>query len=114
MISQNANDIGRTNLIELDIPMEGPPIASKSYTVLLKYCEFVDHDIKQLEDAGISLQSMNYRASPILVVPEKQDCMEAINSQGINNGKFNLWLCINTGNLIIIYKQHARLWPMAV
>ena len=29
IISQNTTDIGRTNLIELDIPMEGPPIASK-------------------------------------------------------------------------------------
>ena len=46
-------DIGRTNLIELDIPMEGPLIMSKPYTVLLKYHEFVDNEIKQLEEAGI-------------------------------------------------------------
>ena len=52
-------DIGRTNLIKLDIPMEGPPIASKPYKVLLKYCKFVDHEIKQLEEAGIILQSMS-------------------------------------------------------
>ena len=53
IISQNATDIGRTNLIELDIPMEGPPTASKPYTVLLKYHEFIDHKIKQLEEVGI-------------------------------------------------------------
>ena len=41
IISQNATDICRTNLIELDIPMEGPSITSKPYTVLLKYHEFV-------------------------------------------------------------------------
>ena len=55
IISQNVMDIGRTNLIELDIPMEGLPIASKPYTVPLKYHEFVDHEIKQLEEAGIIL-----------------------------------------------------------
>ena len=53
IISQNMMDIGRTNLIELDIPMEGLPIASKLYMVPLKYCEFVDHEIKQLEEVGI-------------------------------------------------------------
>ena len=46
VISQNVMDIGRTNLIELDIPVEGPPIASKLYTVPLKYCEFMDDEIK--------------------------------------------------------------------
>ena len=48
IIFQNAMDIGRTNLIELDIPMEDPLIASKPYTVLLKNYKFVDHKIKQL------------------------------------------------------------------
>ena len=46
-------DIGRTNLIELDIPTEVPHVASKPYTVPLKYREFIDHEIKQLEEAGI-------------------------------------------------------------
>ena len=35
--SKSAADIGRTNLIELDIPTEGPPIASEPYSVPLKY-----------------------------------------------------------------------------
>ena len=55
IISQNVTDIGRTNLIELDIPMVGLPIASKPYMVPLKYHEFVDYKIKQLEEAGIIL-----------------------------------------------------------
>ena len=59
IMSQNATDIGRTNLIELDIPTEGPPIALKCHTILLKYCEFADHKIKQLEEAGIISQSMS-------------------------------------------------------
>ena len=53
IISQNVMDIGRTNLIELGIQMEGLPIVSKPYTVPLKYCKFIDHEIKQLEEAGI-------------------------------------------------------------
>ena len=52
IVSQNATDIGRTNLIELDIPTDCPPIAWKPYTVLLNHHEFVDHKIKQLGDVG--------------------------------------------------------------
>ena len=72
IMSQTATDLGRDSFIELDIPTEGPPIASKPYTVPLKYCEFVDHEIKQLEEGGIILQNMSDWASPILVVPKKE------------------------------------------
>ena len=88
-------DIGRTNMIKLDIPTEGPLITSKLYTVPLKYCKFVNHEIKQLEEVGIISQSMSDWASPILVVPTKWDHMKTITSQGNNSGKFNVWLCIN-------------------
>ena len=37
IVSKSATDIGRTNLIELDIPTEGPPIAHKLYSIPLKY-----------------------------------------------------------------------------
>ena len=37
IVSNAATDIGRTNLIELEIPTEGPPIACKPYSVPLKY-----------------------------------------------------------------------------
>ena len=62
-------DIGRANLIELDILTEGPPIVFKPYTVSLKYRGFVDHKIKQLEEAGIISQTMSNWASDILMVP---------------------------------------------
>ena len=93
IISKNALDIGGTNLIKLDILTEGPPITSKPYTVPLKYHEFLDHEIKQLEEAGIISLSMSDWASPTPVVPKNQDHMETNNSQGSSN--FNLWLCIN-------------------
>ena len=71
-MSQTAVDIGKTYLIELDIPTEGLPVASKAYTVPLKYCKFVDHEIKQLEEAGIISWSMSNWTSHILVVPKKE------------------------------------------
>ena len=53
IISKNMTDIGRTNLIQLDILTEGPPLTSKSYTAPLKYSKFIGHEIKQLEEVGI-------------------------------------------------------------
>ena len=38
---------------------------------------------------------MSNWASPILVVPKKQDCADADNPQDSNNGKFNLQVCID-------------------
>ena len=46
-VSKSATDIGRTNLIQLDIPTEGPPIACTPYSIPLKYWDFVDQEIKQ-------------------------------------------------------------------
>ena len=59
IISNTIMDIGRANLIELDIPTDSPPIASKPYTMPFKYCKFVDHKIKQLEEAGMISRSMS-------------------------------------------------------
>ena len=73
LISQSATDISRMNLLELNIPTEGPPIASKPYSVLLKYREFMDQEIKHLEEAGIISRSMSYWASLTLIVPKKDE-----------------------------------------
>ena len=85
-------DIGRTNLIELDIPTEGPPIACKPYSIPLKYQDFMNQEIKQLEDVGIISCSTSNWASPILVVPKKADPNRASN---IKDKQFNLHLCIH-------------------
>ena len=63
-------------MIEFDIPVEGPLITSKPYTVPLKYCKFVDYEIKQLEEAGIISRRMRDWDSPILVVPKKEEHAE--------------------------------------
>ena len=71
--SKLAADIGRTNQIKMEMPNEGPTMASKPYTAPLQYREFVDHEIKQLEEAGIISISMSDWASPILVIPKKEE-----------------------------------------
>ena len=98
IVSKSAADIGRTNLIKLDILTEGAPVASKLYTLPLKYREFVDHEIKQLEEAGIISRSMSDWASPILVIPKKEEWVENSSDPSTAtspNKKFNLRLCID-------------------
>ena len=73
IILQSATDISRTNLLEFDIPIEVLPIASKPYSVPLKYREFMDQEIKQLEEVGILSRSVRDWASPILIVPKKDE-----------------------------------------
>ena len=103
IFSKSTADIGRTNLIELDIPTEGPPVASKPYTVPLKCTEFVKHEIKQLEETGIICRSMSDWASPKLVIPKKEEqagnssessTTASTNNNKPNNNKFNIRLCI--------------------
>ena len=70
--SNSVADIGRINLIELDIFKKGPPVASKANTMPLKYRQFVDHEIKQLQEAGTISRGMSDWASPILLIPKKE------------------------------------------
>ena len=51
---------------------------------------------------------------PILVVPKKQDHMDIINCKVITMANSICGSALTTGNLTVIYKQHARLKPMAV
>ena len=52
IVSKSSADFGRTNLVEMDLPTTGLPVASKPYTIPLKYKSLVDDEIKQLEDVG--------------------------------------------------------------
>ena len=56
IISNSSAGFGRTNLVEMDLPTTGLPVASKPYTILLKYKSFVDEEIKLLEDTGCFFQ----------------------------------------------------------
>ena len=96
IVSKSATDIGRTNLIELDIPTDGPCMSSRPYSIPLKNRDFMDEEIQQLEDAGIISRSMSDSASPILVVPKKPMPQDPSPS---NKKQFNLILCIDCRKL---------------
>ena len=115
IMSQTAMDIGRTNLIELDIPTEGPPIASKPHTVPLKYCKFMDHKIKQLEEAGIISRNMSDWASPILVVPKKEEGMMLTHMQVITTtSNSTSGYALTTGSSTVGYRQCVKSKQMVV
>ena len=73
IISKSSAYFGRTNLVEMELPTTGLPVASKSYTIPLKYKPFIDEEIKLLEDAGCILKSISDLASPICIVKKKPD-----------------------------------------
>ena len=73
IVSQSSTDFGRTNLVEMDLPTTGLPVAPKPYTLPLKYKSFIDEEIKLLEDAGCISKSIRNLASPICIVKKKPE-----------------------------------------
>ena len=74
VFSKNNEDIGRTNLITMDIDTgdhPSSPICQKPYTLALKHYEWVQKEVDQLEWMGIITRSMSPWASPIVVVLKK-------------------------------------------
>ena len=72
IISKNSGDIGKTMLVKMEIDTGNhPPIASKPYTLPLKYYEWVQKEIETLERAGIIERSISQWASLIVKVPRK-------------------------------------------
>ena len=71
IISESSADFGQTNLVEMDLPTEGPPIATKSYTIPLNYKSFIKDEIKLLEDARCISKSLSNWASPICIMKKK-------------------------------------------
>ena len=70
--SKNNRDIGRTQLIEMEIDTGGSvPLAQSPYTLPLKHYDWVRKEIETLEKAGIIEQSLSPWASPVIVVPKK-------------------------------------------
>ena len=74
IISRSSTDVGRTKLHTLDIQvMEGSPVFVKQYTIPLKYQNFIDDEVKRLEEAGLISRSLSNWSAPCMVVPKKQD-----------------------------------------
>ena len=72
VFSKGNKDIGRTQLVTMDIDMgDSPPVSSRPYTLALKHHKWVQEEIETLERAGVITKSMSPWASPIVIVPKK-------------------------------------------
>ena len=72
VFSKGNEDIGRTQLVTMDIDMgDSPPVSSRPYTLALKHHRWVQEEIETLERVGIITKSMSPWASPIVIVPKK-------------------------------------------
>ena len=72
VFSKGNEDIGRTQLVTMDIDTgDSPPVSSRSYTLALKHHRWVQEEIETLERVGIITKSMSSWASPIVIVPKK-------------------------------------------
>ena len=70
--SKNNKDIGRTQLIEMEIDTgDSLPVAQSPYTLPLKHYDWVRQEIETLEKSGVIEKSLSRRASPVIVVPKK-------------------------------------------
>ena len=72
VFSLNSQDIGRTNLITMQVDTgDNPPICQKPYTLPLKHYSWVQQEIEMLEHTGVIKKSISPWASPIVMVPKK-------------------------------------------
>ena len=69
--SKNNKDIGRTELIEMEIDTgDSLPVAQSPYTLPLKHYDWVRQEIKTLKKSGMIERSLSRWASPVIVVPK--------------------------------------------
>ena len=69
---KNNKDIGRTQLIEMEIDTgDSLPVAQSPYTLPLKHYEWVRQEIETLEKSGVIEQSLSRWASPVITVRKK-------------------------------------------
>ena len=72
VFSKNNKDIGRTQLIEMEIDTgNSVSLAQSPYNLPLKHYDWVRNEIETLENAGVIERSLSVWASPIIVVPKK-------------------------------------------
>ena len=70
--SKNNKDIGRTQLIEMEIDTgDSLPVAQSPYTLPLKHYDWVHQEIETLEKSGVIERSLSRWASPVIMVPKK-------------------------------------------
>ena len=74
IISKSSSDIGTIPLLSMDIDTgDSPQVSKRPYTLPLIHHEWVNSEIKTLEDAGVICKSFIPWASPIVVVLNKSE-----------------------------------------
>ena len=74
IFSRNSTDIGKTPLITIDIDTgDSPPVCQRPYNLPHKHRECVQKELETLEKAGVIVRSISPWASPIVVVPKRQN-----------------------------------------
>ena len=74
IFSKSSSDIGKTSLITMDIDTgNSPPVCQRPYNLPLKHREWVQKELETLEQAGVIVRSISPWASPIVVVPKRQN-----------------------------------------
>ena len=72
IFSKNSEDIGRTNLITMNINTgDHPPMCQKPYTLALKHYDWLQKEVEQLERARVITRSVSPWPSQIVKVPKK-------------------------------------------
>ena len=72
IVLKSSKDIGKTNLITMDIDTEDyPSICQKLYILAPKHYEWVQKEVEQLEKAEIITRNVLLWMSPIVIVPKK-------------------------------------------
>ena len=70
--SKNNKDIGRTQLIEMEIDTgDSLPVVQSPYTFPLNHYDWVRQEIETLEKSGVIERSLLRWVSPVIVVPKK-------------------------------------------
>ena len=73
IICSSSADFGRTNLVEMDLSTIDLPVASKAYTIPLKYKSFVDEETKLAGRCRLHIKSLSDLASPICIIKKQLD-----------------------------------------
>ena len=65
--------LGRTNLVQIDIPTTGAPAAYKPYSIQSKYQMFVNEEMTLFENTGSISNTLSLWATPVIMAPKKPD-----------------------------------------
>ena len=97
--SKNNKDIGRTQLIEMEIDTgNSVPLAQSPYTLPLKHYDWVRNETETLEKAGVIERSLSPWASPVIVVPKKS----------VPDEPPRRWLCVDYRKVNALQQEIKR------